>query len=105
MDYETEALYDSQEFDNLFLLLIIFQRKWKRQQKLLKDIDRRKFNSIELRRALNGTIRRRSLQHPDNSVFWKVYDANQDESLIQMCGLTKQSFVRVGYEGFARFFS
>ena len=37
-------------------------------------------------------IRHGSLQDPTRSVFWEVYHAGQDESLIQLCGFHKAAF-------------
>jgi hypothetical protein len=59
---------------------------------LENSTDRRSHLSIEYRRFLAGTIRRRSLQDPTNSVFWKVYLSKDNAGLVSLCGLDLASF-------------
>jgi hypothetical protein len=49
-------------------------------------------SSLEYRRNNSGTIRRKSLQNPSDSVFWKMYNSKQDDGLIQLCGLDHNAF-------------
>jgi hypothetical protein len=48
--------------------------------------------SIRYRRNNSGTIRRKSLQNPTKSVFWKLYKAKQDDSMIQLTGFDHEAF-------------
>ena len=74
---------------NMSFLMLLFAGKLLKQGKL---IDPRQLLPLETRRIISGTIRRKSLQHPSRSTFWKVYNANQDESMIQLVGFHKKAF-------------
>ena len=60
--------------------------------------DGRNDQTIEYRRILGGTIRRKSLHDPLDSVFWKVYNSDQNEALIQLCGFHKEVFDQLADE-------
>ena len=44
---------------------------------------------------MGGTIRRNALHDPLDSVFWIVYNSNQNEALIQLCRFHKVVFDRL----------
>ena len=75
--------------NNMTMLMLLFVGKILKEG---KTVDPRQLLPLETRRIISGTIRRKSLQDPTASTFWKLYNANQDESLIQLVGFHKKAF-------------
>ena len=86
-DDDEEYLNHINNTNNMMLIITVLLIKKSRA-----SIDLRQLRSIHERRVLSGTIRRKSLQKASESVFWKVYNSNQDDSLIQLCGFHKKAF-------------
>ena len=90
MDFLQELNNDNTTTIIMIVLAILLLDK--ENQTIVDAIDTRNFRPLLYRRALAGTIRRRSLRDPTRSIFWEVYRAGQDESLIQLCGFHKAGF-------------
>ena len=90
MDFLQELNNDNTTTTILMVLALLLLDE--ENQTIVDAIDTRTFQPLLYRRALAGTIRRRSLQDPTRSIFWEVYNAGQDESLIQLCGFHKAGF-------------
>ena len=58
----------------------------------ITKVDWRKYQTLEYHRILSGTIHRKALIDPHQSVFWQVYNSGQNEALIQLCGFHKLVF-------------
>jgi hypothetical protein len=84
-----EIMEEEEEDDDfdLFVLTIMYRR---REQE--NSFDNRFLHDLPYRRVLSGTIRRDSLQPPTSSVFFHVYNSQQKEALIQLCGLDRATF-------------
>ena len=87
-----DELHDNDSTTTTLVIVLALLLLDEENKTIIENIDARNFQSLLYRRVLAGTIRRRSLQDPTRSIFWEVYKAGQDESLIQLCGFHKTGF-------------
>ena len=87
-----DELHDNDSTTTTLVIVLALLLLDEENKTIIENIDARNFQSLLYRRVLAGTIRRRSLQDPTRSIFWEVYKAGQDESLIQLCGFHKAGF-------------
>ena len=87
MDFLQELNNDNTTTTILMVLALLLLDE--ENQTIVDAIDTRTFQPLLYRRALAGTIRRRSLQDPTQSIFWEVYKAGQDKVLSSSVASTK----------------
>ena len=85
----TELVEDS-SLDDLFHLYILHYVSNRQYE---KRIDPRRYQPLERRRILSGSILRRALLDPSKSPFRKVYNSGDDASFVSFTGLDFYAFV------------
>ena len=93
MDFlSDDQLHHNNSTTSTLLIVLALLLLDEENQAIVENINAQNFQSLLYCQALAGTIRRQSLQDPTRSIFWEVYKAGQDESLIQLCGFHKAGF-------------
>jgi len=89
---------DDEDTDDLIMLLVLaavalFLYEQEKQENGFTPTSRMINRlSFEARRRRHGKIRRVSLLHPSASAFEKLYQSQQDDALITLCGFDHASF-------------